>query len=304
MIDRGSPRGCGRGPSRQPRDSCRAAPRPTARARKAGWYRGTHVAGMFLVGPVLAASAIKALLFPGTYFLIAALFALSVALSPIVFCQHVSAREVHAELGLRELRARLFLLATDADLRSACVVEFAAQALNNFYTFFIVVIAVSSLGLGPGEAAGLVAAQGFSYVFALFALGPAAGRLGALRVHVGSCAVIGCSLLLLGTSSRLPLLWLGGAALGLGLGMLQVVNLTRFARIGARIGRGKTAGMNALVGPAGGLAGSLLGGWLGQSVGLQRVFLLFVPLVVLLARRLAKRSEGTSLLIDRSSGGE
>ncbi|WP_438035353.1 MFS transporter [Sorangium sp. So ce426] len=52
---------------------------------KAGWYRGTHRVGMFLLGPMLAASLTKALGFSGTYRLIGLSFLITVLMSPIVF---------------------------------------------------------------------------------------------------------------------------------------------------------------------------------------------------------------------------
>jgi MFS family permease len=67
---------------------------------------------------------------------------------------------------------------------------------------------------------------------------------------------------------------------------LQIVNLMRFARIGSRLGRGKVAGLNALVGPAGGMMGNMCGGMLGHRIGLQSVFLVFVPLLILLSWQL------------------
>jgi MFS family permease len=253
---------------------------------KAGWYRGTHMAGMFLIGPMLAAALISRWSFDGTYRWIALSFGVTVLLSPIVFGQHQGVRS-EARFGWADLAARLSLVLRDVELRRVCVVEFIAQAINQFYAFFIVVIAVTSLGFGETDAASLVAVQGSSYVFALIALGGVVTRAGSLRVYLTSCSLLAIALVALGTGHTLPLLAFGAVLLGLGLGLLQIVNLTRFARIGARIGRGQIAGMNALVGPAGGFVGSLVGGAVGRSLGLQTVFLLFVPLVLALARQIA-----------------
>jgi hypothetical protein len=79
---------------------------------------------------------------------------------------------------------------------------------------------------------------------------------------------------------------------------MQIVNLTRFAHIGARIGRGQTAGINALAGPSGAFFGSLLGGGLGRSLGLQTVFLLFIPVFAALGWSL-QSAKASSLLVDR-----
>jgi MFS family permease len=256
---------------------------------KAGWYRGTHMAGMFLVGPMLAASVIAHFGFTGTFWLVGVAFALTIALSPIVFRQNLEhERGASGPIRFEDLRRRLMLLARDPELRRVGIVEFTAQGIHGFYSFFIVVIGVTTLGFSRADAASLVSAQGCTYVFSLIALGGFATRAGALRVHLTSCAGLAIALLVLGAGVRLPVMWAGGMLLGASLGLLQIVNLTRFAHIGARIGRGQTAGINALVGPAGAFVGSLVGGAIGRSLGLQTVFLLFVPVVGLLGWQLAQ----------------
>jgi MFS family permease len=249
---------------------------------KAGWYRGTHVAGMFLLGPLLAASAIEHFDYKGTYWLICAVFTLTLVLSPIVLgrAEARSAVQPHAERQLSALVARLKVGFEDAELRLACSIETGAQTINGYYTFFIVAIAVTKLGFSKNEAAGLVATQGLSYVFALFALGGTATRLGLAGSSLISGILLLSALVLLGLVHELFWLQCGGLLLGFGLGMLQIVNLMRFARIGARLGHGQTAGMNALAGPLGGLLGSTVGGGLGRHLGLQTMFLCFVPLAL------------------------
>ena len=244
------------------------------------------MAGTALLGPVLAAAAIEGFGFRGTYFLIAGLFLLTGLMAPLVFRRDASAPQVGGAVSLAALRAQLATLATDAEVRSASMVDFTAQAMMGFYTFFIVVIAVADLGLGTEQASGLVGAQGLSYVLALFMLGRFVGRLGQLAAYLLSAGVIAVALVVLGTAADAAGLWGGGLALGLGLGLLQIVNLMRFARIGARLGRGRIAGLNALVGPAGGLFGSMGGGLLGHRLGLQTVFLLFLPALLLVTQKL------------------
>lgn len=250
---------------------------------KAGWYRGSHVAGMFLVGPLMAASAIDAFGFAGTYWLICGIFAATIVLSPMLL-RRTDARMPTSQNtgGVAAFGERLRAGLEDPEVRAACCTETGAQIISVFYNFFIVAIAVTKLGFSKSEAAGLVAVQGLSYVFSLFALGSFATRLGEAGSSLVSIALLTLSLLVLGFAQPLWLLQCGGLVLGLGLGVLQIGNLMRFARIGARIGHGHTAGLNALAGPLGGLLGSALGGNLGQRVGLQNVFLFLVPLALFL----------------------
>ncbi|WP_437572319.1 MFS transporter [Sorangium sp. So ce542] len=255
---------------------------------KAGWYRGTHMVGMFLLGPMLAAALTEALGFQGTYWLIGASFLVTVFMSPIVFGRYAARSTPRRELRLSGVRSDLGLLAQDVELRGVCMIEFAAQSVNSFFMFFIIPIGVAVADLTAAEASGLLAWQGVTYIFALFSLGGLVGRVGHERIYLTSLVLVPIALLLLGLSGELNLLRAGGLILGLGLGLLQIANLTRIARIGARVGRGKVAGLHALVGPSGGLFGSTVGGLVGKSLGLQSMFLLLsvlFGLLVALARR-------------------
>lgn len=131
--------------------------------------------------------------------------------------------------GWRQLRAQLSLLRHDADLRSTGIVEFTGQAVNQYYSFFIIVIAIHQYRFSPADAAMLVSAQGGSYVFSLFALGGLMYRLGQVRFFRVSQVLAAAALLL-----------------GRGLGMQQTVSITRFALVGARAGRGRVSAVNAV----------------------------------------------------------
>ncbi|MEC5387556.1 MFS transporter [Uliginosibacterium sp. H3] len=256
---------------------------------RAGWYRGTHMTGMFLLGPVIAAGAVTALGFAGTYWSIAALFALTILVCPIVFGPYAVQAKGGARLTPRAVIAQLGLLGSERELRTACLIEFFGQGCNAFYSFFIVIIAINGLHLDAAAATRLIGIEGLTFIAALFSLGSAMARIGAQRGYVLSLSLAALASALLGFGHASWALLGGGALLGLALGTLQIINLTRFARIGARLGRGKIAGLNALAGPAGSFTGSLLGGALGELLGLQSVFLVFAGGFAVLATRFALR---------------
>lgn len=250
---------------------------------KAGWYRGTHMVGMMLIGPVISVWIAQQFGFARTYWIIAGLFGLTILVSPIVFGRYADnggadpsgAESARRTLSFGELRAQGAMLVHEIELRRTCYIEFAAQSVNAFFTFFIVIIVVDTLHLDKPRATELLGLQGGAFMVALFLLGHWVERLGERRVYRLSFAVVSLALLLLGLRSEFSFLRLGSVLLGLGLGTLQIVNLTRFASIGGRLGRGKVSGITPLVGTAGSLLGSLLGGVLGQTIGLPRVFLVY-----------------------------
>jgi MFS family permease len=257
---------------------------------KAGWYRGTHMMGMMLLGPMVAVSTTKLLGFAGTYWLIASLFALTIAISPIVFRPYGKAlpepgQRSHARTGGLRLRNQLLLLARERPLYRTCAVEFAAQSVSSFFQFFIIVIALRQLGLSEAQATQLVSLEGGAFMCALFFFGALVERFGQLAMLRASAGLACLSLVGLGLGQTLWLLGLASVILGLALGTLQIITLTRFAFLGARLGRGKVSGITPLVGTCGSLLGSLLGGALGPTLGLQRVFLAFIPCLLLLLTR-------------------
>lgn len=256
---------------------------------KAGWLRGSHMIGFFLAGPSLAVPLIAALRFGGAYAVIGLSFFASTALAPLVMRHYDRAQGARRTLSLAELGRQARLWAGDAELRGLGVVEFCCQAVNQFYIFFIVVLAMTVFGFSKTAAAGLVTAHGAAYVLALFLLGRLLARLGKRRFYVLGALGVAMALLVLGLARHPYTLWAGGPLLGLSLGMMQTVNLSRFAAVGARLGRGEVAGFLAFAAPLGGLAGSLVGGFVAKHLGLQTVFLLFGPVFLAFSARQALR---------------
>lgn len=240
---------------------------------KAGWYRGTHMLGMFLLGPALGAQAVTHLGFTWTYRVIALAFFLTLLLSPIVFARYTPAAERRAGAFWARLRQQLTALVSDRELRGVSLIELGTQASGAFFTFFIVVLAVSHLRLAPSDASTLVGLKGASYIVALFLLGRPLKWLGR-RGYGVSFGCIGLGLFSVGLAQGHALLWGGAVLVGLGLGAVQISTLTAYAKIGGRTGHGKISGLSALVGPSGGVFGNLLGGALGRSFGLPSIFLL------------------------------
>jgi MFS family permease len=239
---------------------------------RAGWYRGTHMLGMFLIGPLVGAALVSALGFAWTYRSIAGLFFVTILVSPIVFARYGGRPAAPRAFRWQALRSQLALLVKDQEVRRISVLESLTQATGAFFTFFIVVVALQRASLGASEASSLISAKGSTYIFALFVLGGSVRRLGPRRAKLVSFSAIALGLGAIGAGPHPIWLWVGSLTLGLGLGTIQIATLTQYAQIGARTGHGKASGLNALAGPSGGLFGSLAGGVLGKWLGLPNVF--------------------------------
>lgn len=242
---------------------------------RAGWQRGAHMAGMFLLGPVLAAGVIQLVGHAGSYWLIAGMFFITALLAaPVLNHQPHTPPSTPTRVPMV---AAVRALWREPDIRALALQEFSIQALNMYYAFYIVVIAVQQLGLPALGAGSLVAVQGSAFVGTLIFLGPLVQALGSLRTVLATAAIVTSATLLLALASATAGLWAGGALLGVGLGLLQTHTLTQFARVGAQLGRGRVSGLSALAGPTGGFIGGILGGTVGTLIGLQTVFLVFIP---------------------------
>ncbi len=248
---------------------------------RAGWSRATHMSGMFLIGPGVGALLASRLGFTLTWWLVAASFAVTLAVSPWVMGAQASSDGKAAQDRPRGL-AGLGALLRDRELREVNAIDFVSQSTTQYTTTFILLIALQTFHLDAPQASGLVTAWGVAFIAMLLLGGPIIGRLGpAASVRLGFATVAG-ALLLLGGAAEVTGLWAGVMLQGLGAGLVQGVNLGRIVAAGARHGQGRVSGLNLLVGPLGGLLGSGLGGLLGQHLGLQHVFFCFLPVYALL----------------------
>lgn len=256
---------------------------------KAGWYRGTHMSGMFLIGPLAAVGLIAAVGYDGTWWVIAGSFALTIAMSPIVFSRYArpapqrkAGEAAPARPGWRSILGELRLLTKDRELREACAIDFFEASITMYQNTFIVAIALQVLHLDAAHASAYVTGTGLSFVLTLLLGGGLVARLGVRHSYLAGFAATGGALLLQGAASTPGWLWPGVVLQGIGLGLVQIVTLTRIARVGARLGQGKVSGVNLLVHPVGALAGSTAGGLLAQAIGLQNVFFAFLPPLLLM----------------------
>jgi predicted MFS family arabinose efflux permease len=123
----------------------------------------------------------------------------------------------------------------------------------------------------------LVTVQGLSLIAALFLLGPLLARV---RISVPYFASVGCAslaMLLLGSGRSMPVLMLGAVALAAGAALIHLVNMLRLAE--TPLPKSKISSLLNLAGQGGSLVGSVAGGLLSAMIGLQHVFLAWLPLI-------------------------
>jgi len=255
---------------------------------KAGWFRGSHMMGFFLIAPALSVLLIEHFGYSGSFYCVALLFLGTLFFAPFCFQKVHHHTQSTPSFQWRDVVAPLALLKTHAPLRVICALEFLSSVANNYFGFFIVVIAIQSFALPESMAVMLLTTQGIIFVGSLFTLGGLAELVGYQKFYLIGLGLISSALLILALTPVTLWMWPASLMLGLGLGMLHIANFMSFAKVGEQTAMAKISPILALVGPTGGLFGGFLGAALGASVGLQNLFfpigLAFLALILLILR--------------------
>ncbi len=255
---------------------------------KAGWFRGSHMMGFFLIAPALSVLLIEHFGYSGSFYCVALLFLGTLFFAPFCFQKVHRHTESTPSFQWRDVVAPLALLKTHAPLRVVCALEFLSSVANNYFGFFIVVIAIQSFSLPEAKAVMLLTTQGLVFVGSLFTLGGLAELVGYQKFYLIGLGLISSALLILALTPVTLWMWPASLMLGLGLGMLHIANFMSFAKVGEQTAMAKISPILALVGPTGGLFGGFLGAALGASIGLQNLFfpigLAFLALILLILR--------------------
>lgn len=239
---------------------------------QAGWLRGSQLLGAFVIGPVLGGFLVERIEFLGAYWLIGLSFLVTVLVAKFVLSGKAEARRRQAE-SAKPLLAQLKVICTHREIVETSLIELVANAGLLFYAVFIVVLAIGQFHYTQAEATVLLSVQGISYMAALFLLGGWLERLGKELFYLLSFGTSILALLMLGTASGSPQLWVGAVLLGFGLGLINIANVVRQAAISLELGRGNVAGASNIAGPLGAVIATLGGGTLSQHIGVQGVFL-------------------------------
>lgn len=255
---------------------------------KAGWFRGSHMMGFFLIAPALSVLLIEHFGYSGSFYCVALLFLGTLFFAPFCFQKVHTQNESTPSFQWRDVVAPLALLKTHAPLRVICVMEFLSSVANNYFGFFIVVIAIQSFSLPEAMAVMLLTTQGIVFVGSLFTMGGLAELVGYQKFYLIGLGLISSALLILAITPVTLWMWPASLMLGLGLGMLHIANFMSFAKVGEQTAMAKISPILALVGPTGGLLGGFLGAAFGASIGLQNLFLpiglAFLALILLISR--------------------
>lgn len=237
---------------------------PRLGLNRAGWFRGSVMIGLGLLGPWLGALLYGAAGFVGAFVVIALCFT-GMAFYGLGFWQD---GPVATPKG--NLRQQLRDMLGQRSLTDSCLIECASSATGSLFATFVLVLCIEQLHWPQYEAVALVCAQGVVSVAALFGLGAVVSRLGYQRVYPAALVLALLALALLSWAGHFALLLLAALLLSLAGASVHLANVARLS--GLQPDKSRLSGLFNLAQTLGMLLGAVLGGMLSHWVGLQLLF--------------------------------
>jgi predicted MFS family arabinose efflux permease len=247
---------------------------------KAGWYRGAQTTGVSLLGPLLGTFLIAHTSYEVAFVVLGLQFAVMAAYGRVFLPDMDDAGTAETTAPSRffhELRELLRIVA----IRESCIVELISSSLTALFTTFIIVLAVKVTHLPQEQAVSLVLVQGIASVVSLFLLGKTLSRLSARAAHYASFVASAAGIALFGIASSFVILILGTILISAGTALIHLARMNQLSRVA--VSKSKLAGLYNLVGMAGALVGATLGGVIAEHFGLQVMFVVWIPVLLLTA---------------------
>jgi len=246
---------------------------PEVGTSRGGWYRGTLMLGIGLVGPLLGNLVSSHLGIQGSYWITSILFAVMSFYGFTILsrtCETDTGKSVRG--GVKEMLQYL----RDPMVRQVCIYDGLGGMVRGFFGTFIIVIAVRQFHWSAQQGITLMVVEGAAFVAVLLLLGHVVAKLGEKLTYNLSHASLIIGLAFLGLSSGVVGLLIGAVLQAVGQAFNHLVNISRLAHSGKNMGH--VSGLFTMVGMAGGFVGATLGGFLSKGFVLQDIFLLWIPI--------------------------
>ena len=244
---------------------------------KAGLLRGSNSLGVVLFGPMLGACLSRYIGSVHAFHVLVFIALLLVAGALVTLPDSKRSESFSFSNRLSEAK-KLF---ANRSILEASLAESLGGATLACFNAFAVVIAIRVLHIPVQFASILVSLQGLTFIATLFTLSRLLDGLGHRSSSLISIGIIMTALLLLSCVQQPAFLFAGSICLGVGLGIFNLVNITRIAH--ANVAKGGSAGIFALFSVSGSIIGPVIGGFTGEHFGTSNVFFTFVPLYLALA---------------------
>jgi predicted MFS family arabinose efflux permease len=259
---------------------------------KAGWYRGALTAGLALIGPALATVLTQHVDYIWSFAIIAALFGIMAVGSLYFFTDEAPLATVPKGLSANGIVSEARTLLRNKDVSESCVIEFISSATGSLFAAFIIVVAAHLNGLTKEDGVHIMLFHGAMTVLALFGAGRLTRTLNKWIAY-GIGLVLGTlALIILGTASGFAALAIGAVLLSAGQSIVHLVNMRLLSTHPGE--KSKVSGLFNLSSMTGSSVGALAGGIVSKFAGVQSIYLLWLPVLWLVAGYLFFVLKGTN----------
>jgi len=245
---------------------------------RAGWTRASLAVGANFIGPLIGGVLASRFSYGFSYLAVGLIVASPVCAIPL-FRSGVSHGAAPRHGDAESIGNQFRGLIANRPLWRIALLQSAGISSNSAYLIYIVLLAVGTNGFTAATASRLLAAQGVAFVVSMFWGGRFIGRYSFRTLYGLAFGLQIIGLATTGITNSYPLLLVGGAAFGLGSGMLTT---TSFSRLGGLAGqKGRQSGLFFLITGAGVALGPLWAGLLVTLWGIRAAFVGFIPLLLL-----------------------
>lgn len=248
---------------------------------KAGWYSGSGTIGTLLVGPALAAFLLTYSGPAAGYYSIAFLFGCMGIGGAAILSRHPSAGTMPATFT--QSFAETGRLLRNPVVSAICTIELSTGIVFAFFSAFIVVAAITEVGLSEASAISIRMFEGLVAVGTMFVGGWLVKDRPLTSFYRVSLALITAGFMLLSIASTYGALVLATLLLGSGHGITSLINIMRLGA--ADVSKSRVASLQLFSSMGGAFLGALLGSLLTKLLGLHGMFISGAALYLLLSYR-------------------
>lgn len=246
---------------------------------KAGWYKGSMSIGLTFLGPLIGGYIVQFVSYKSIFVYIGIVTLIPIILLLSLNKKGNTIRPINIVNIFKEQIVDFKLILKNKTIRQSILVESLSTAAFSCFVTFIVILVVKNYRLQSYYASWLIILEGGTFIFTVFIAGRLLYRYKIYKLYLGSFALVILGVLFVVLTNKMVFLGIGTAIMGFGLGM---TNLITYSGIGEIKGeKGKISALFAACTGLGATIGPTLGGFIGETLGIQAIFLSFIPLFIL-----------------------
>jgi MFS family permease len=250
---------------------------------KSGWYRGSLSIGLTFIGPFIGGILTKYLGYPTIFQIVAVLTIIPSAF--LFMVDNSKSGSIQKKRKLKEaflisVWVELFQLFKRKDIRNTIIMEGISTACFSTFASFIVVYAVTTMGVDTQQATNFIIIEGTAYIVAVFTLGGLMLKYSKKTLYLISSLVMCLGLLFIGSAGHTVVILSGIVLLGAGTGLLNILTFSNLGSNQAK--KGKISSALSACTSLGMSLGPMVSGAIGELYDYNAIFLSYIPVLLVM----------------------